>query len=212
MDPMTFVSRLGVLQQRVLDALAGMTPAWTLFGAGALIGFYLGHRDTRDLDLAFRPLVELGEIPREVEARLRRAGLEVVVLQRAVSFARLSVSDATESVELDLVADPTSSLEPPAEPRAGMRVETTRTLLAQKLCALLSRTELRDLEDIGALLDAGEDLGRGLTDAAHLDGGFSPPTLAWLLQSFPTARAAEEGRDRTRLDAVRDRLLAAVRG
>lgn len=91
-------------------------------------------------------------------------------------------------------------------------METTRTLLAQKLCALLSRTELRDLEDVGALLDAGEDLERGLRDAAQLDGGFSPPTLAWLLQSFPIVRAGEEGRDQTRLEAIRDRLLARVRG
>ena len=69
---MIVVSRLSPLQERVLDHLAGMEPAWTLFGAGALIGFHLGHRTTRDLGLAFRPLLELGEIPREVEARLRR--------------------------------------------------------------------------------------------------------------------------------------------
>jgi hypothetical protein len=208
---MTFVSRLSSLQKRVLDELAEMEPPWTLFGAGALIGFYLAHRDSRDLDLAFRPCVELGEIPREVEARLRRAGLQVEPVQRAVSFVRLRVSDATESIELDLVADPTPPLEPPNEPARGVRVETKRTLLAQKLCALLSRTELRDLEDVGALLDAGEDLERGLRDAARLDGGFSPPTLAWLLQSFPTARAVEEGRDRAKLEALRDRLLAKLR-
>src|SRR5262249_12463165 len=148
--------------------------AWTLFGAGALIGFHLGHRTTRDLDLAFRPRVELGEIPREVEARLRRAGLEVDHIQTAISFARFRVNDANSSVELDLVADPTTPVEPPAELIPGVLVDTARELLAQKLCALVSRTELRDLEDIGALLDAGGDLGRGLQDAATRDGGFSP--------------------------------------
>ena len=200
---MTVVSRLSALQKRVLAELAGMEPRWT--------GFYLGHRVSRDLDLAFRPFVELGEIPREVEARLRRAGLEVEHVQRGISFVRFRVNDGTESIELDLVADPTPALESPIEIEAGVHVETTRTLLAQKLCALLSRTELRDLEDVGALLDAGEDLERGLRDAARLDGGFSPPTLAWLLQSFPIARATEEGRDQARLEAIRDRLLAAVR-
>jgi hypothetical protein len=188
-----------------------MDPPWTLFGAGALIGFYLGHRVTRDLDLAFRQQVQLGEIPREVEARLSLAGLRVEHVQRALSFARLRVLDGSESIELDLIADPTSPLEPPVEPAAGVRVETRRVLLAQKLCALLSRTELRDLEDVGALLDAGEDLERGLRDAGQIDGGFSPPTLAWLLQSFPTQRAPEEGRDQARLDGIRDQLLAALR-
>lgn len=205
-------SKLSSLQERVLDLLAGMEPAWTLFGAGALIGFHLGHRATRDLDLAFRPLVTLGEIPREVEARLRSAGLQIDAVQRGVSFVRFRVGDGSELIELDLVADPTAPVEPPDEPRPGIRVDTPRALLAQKLCALLSRTELRDLEDVGALLDAGEPLERGLSDAAQLDGGFSPPTLAWLLQAFPVERAPEEGRDPVRLDAIRRQLLATLHG
>jgi hypothetical protein len=208
---MTVTSRLSPLQEHVLDTLAGMEPAWTLFGAAALIGFHLGHRTTRDLDLAFRPRVQLGEIPREVEARLRRVGLQVDHVQTAVSFARLRVTDATGSIELDLVADPTEPVEPPVEPRPGVHVDTARDLLAQKLCALLSRTELRDLEDVGALLDAGGHLQQGLADAVLRDAGFSPPTLAWLLQSFPIERAKEEGRDRERLLRIRERLLAALR-
>ena len=208
---MTVASRLTPLQERILDELAGMEPAWTLFGAGALIGFHLGHRTTRDLDLAFRPLLQLGEIPREVEARLRRVGLQVDHVQTAVSFARLRVTDATGSIEVDLVADPTQPVEPPAEPRPGVHVDTARELLAQKLCALLSRTELRDLDDIGALLAAGGDLEQGLRDAVLRDGGFSPPTLAWLLQSFPIARAKEEGRDQRRLEQMRQQLLDALR-
>ncbi|MDQ3298483.1 MAG: nucleotidyl transferase AbiEii/AbiGii toxin family protein [Myxococcota bacterium] len=202
---------MSALQERILRELAGMQPAWILFGAGALVGFYLGHRTTRDLDLAFRPRLELGEIPREVEARLRRVGLDVEHVQTAVSFVRFRVHGDGESVELDLVADPTAPVEPPVELRPGMLVDTPRDLFAQKLCALLSRTELRDLEDIGALLDAGADLSRGFDDAATRDRGFSPPTLAWLLQQFPLQRAAEEGRDGTRLATVRDRLLAALK-
>jgi hypothetical protein len=203
---------LDPLQLRVLDELAGMQPAWTLFGAGALIGFYLGHRTTRDLDLAFRPYRVLGEIPREVEARLATAGLGVERVQTGSSFVRMVVRDGAATIELDLVADPTTPIEPPSEVRPGVFVDTARELLAQKLCALLSRTELRDLEDVGALLDAGGDLGRGLVDAAAKDGGFSPPTLAWLLQAFPVQRAADEGRDQSRLETIRDHLLAALRG
>lgn len=206
------MTTLDPLQLRILDELAGMQPAWTLFGAGALIGFYLGHRTTRDLDLAFRPHRVLGEIPREVEARLVTAGLVVERVQTGSSFVRMLVRDGAATIELDLVADPTTPVEPPSEVRPGVFVDTTRELLAQKLCALLSRTELRDLEDIGALLDAGVDLARGFADAAAKDGGFSPPTLAWLLQAFPVQRAADEGRDQSRLETIRDRLLAALRG
>jgi len=183
---MTIASRLTPLQERILDELAGMEPAWTLFGAGALIGFHLGHRTTRDLDLAFRPLLQLGEIPREVEARLRRVGLQVDHVHTAVSFARLRVTDATGSIEVELVADPTQPVEPPAEPRPGVHVDTARELLAQKLCALLSRTELRDLDDIGALLEAGGDLEQGLRDAVISAGSLSTTS-----ESLTCRRSAE---------------------
>ncbi|MBM3771572.1 MAG: nucleotidyl transferase AbiEii/AbiGii toxin family protein [Acidimicrobiia bacterium] len=205
------VSRLTPLQERALDVLAGMEPSWTLFGAAALIGFHLGHRVTRDLDLAFRPLSELGEIPREVEARLRRAGLRVDRVQTSLSFVRLQVTGSSETIELDLVADPIPPAEMPYEVRPGVRIDTARELLAQKLSALLSRTELRDLEDVGALLAAGGDLEQGLRDAAARDAGFSPPTLAWLLQDFPLERAPEEGRDPKHLRVVQQRLLEALR-
>ncbi len=202
---------LSPLQLYVLDELAGMEPPWTLFGAGALIGFYLHHRTTRDLDLAFRPRTTLDEIPREVEARLVSAGLVVERVQTGGSFVRMIVRRAEATIELDLVADPTTPIEPASEIRPGIFVDTARELLAQKLCALLSRTELRDLEDIGALLDAGGDLSRGLNDAAMKDGGFSPPTLAWLLHQFPVQRAPDEGRDQARLEQVRARLLTVLR-
>lgn len=204
-------SRLTPLQERTLDVLAGMDPGWTLFGAAALIGFHLGHRVTRDLDLAFRPLIELGEIPREVEARLRRAGLRVDRVQTSLSFVRLQVTGLAETIELDLVADPIPPAEVPHEVRPGVRIDTPRELLAQKLSALLSRTELRDLEDVGALLAVGGDLEQGLRDAAARDAGFSPPTLAWLLQGFPIERAPEEGRDSEHLRAIQQRLLEALR-
>jgi hypothetical protein len=205
------ISTLSALQQRVIAVLAGMDPPWTLFGGAALAGFHLGHRTTRDLDLAFRGRRELDEIPREVEARIVAEGLAVERIQTGRTFVRISVRDGSEMIEVDLVADPTTPVEPPVELRPGVHVDTPRDLLAQKLCALLSRTELRDLEDVGALLDAGGELERGLVDAVARDGGFSPPTLAYVLHAFPVERAADERRDPRRLAAVRDRLLAALK-
>jgi hypothetical protein len=52
---------------------------------------------------------------------------------------------------------------------------------------------------------------RGLRDAVLRDDGFSPPTLAWLLQSFPIERAKEEGRVQRRLEQIRKQLLDALR-
>ena len=81
-------------------------------------------------------------------------------------------------MSIERVADPTA----PIELRTGVFVDATRELLAQKLCVL------RDLEDIGALLDAGGDLGRVL-DAASKDGGFRLlPSHGFLLRFRSSGR------------------------
>lgn len=49
-------------------------------------------------------------------------------------------------------------------------------ILANKLCALLGRAEIRDLVDVRAL----EGLGLSLTE----DGGLTPAQLAWVLSQI----------------------------
>lgn len=176
-------SRLTPLQVRILDLLAGL--GWTLTGGGALAGFHLGHRVTRDLDLFWHGRSDLDRLPLEVERRLREAGLEVEPIQTAPSFRRLRVSDGVETFPVDLVADPVAVVEPPVEAAPGVWVDTPREILANKLAALLSRWAVRDLVDVRALVESGLDLDRGLLDAAAKDGGFSPPTLAWVLSTVP---------------------------
>ncbi len=79
-----------------------------------------------------------------------------------------------------------------AHPIGSARVQDSRhEILVNKLCTLLGRAEVRDLQDLRSLLEAGEDLAQGLKDAPRKDGGFSPPTLAWVLRSFPVEVVAQ---------------------
>lgn len=208
---------LSALQQRILAMLAELEPRWTLVGGGALVGFHTRHRVTRDLDLFFRPLVLLTGIPASISALLARAGLQVTTLQSAPAFCRLEVRDEHESVVLDLVADPTPVAEPPSAMQfAGttILVETPHQLLVNKLCALLSRSELRDLVDVEALLGAGADLERALADCPRQDAGFSPLTFAWIMRGFPLERLARvagvDAASVARLVAFRDQLVDRV--
>jgi hypothetical protein len=207
---------LSALQVDVLQALAGVAPPWRLSGGAALVGFYTQHRTTRDLDL-FWEQRELGALVRDVELRLVAVGLGVEVLQRDPAFCRLRVSREGDAVVVDLVAEPVPVIEAPVELSLGdvrLRVDTAHELLVNKLCALLSRSELRDLEDVRVLLDAGGDLQRALTDAPRKDGGFSPITLAWLLEQFPLAAMSRAlgwtAAASTNLDEFRRRLIEQV--
>ena len=150
--------RLTPLQRRILRALAGLNPPWTLTGGGALAGVHLGHRTTRDLDLFWRTRNNLGTSTVDAQALLRAEGLESVVLRTAPTFAELRVSDGAEVCVVDLVAEPLAPLEPPhrvALDDAAIAVDSMHEILVSKLTALLSRTELRDLVDVQALVGAG---------------------------------------------------------
>lgn len=179
-------SSLRPLQERILRCLSSLQPPWTLTGGGAL-GLHLGHRETRDLDLFWRDRAQLGDLVRDAVAALREERLEADVLRTAPAYAELRVTDQHDVCVVDLVAEPFASLEPP-EPTvisgATIAVDTRHEILVSKLTTLLSRSELRDLVDVQALLEAGGDLDRALADAPAKDTGFSALTLAWVLKGF----------------------------
>jgi hypothetical protein len=180
-------SRLTTLQTRVLTVLADMRPPWTLSGGGALAAVHLGHRPTRDLDLFWHGLSEFKRELNEVRHRLTTAGLSVDPVEQAPGFIRLRIGDGSETVVLDMVAESVPFIEPPARTRidgAEFLVDTPHEILVNKLCAILGRTELRDLIDLRALLEMGGDFERAMHDAPRKDGGFSPLTLVWLLDAY----------------------------
>ena len=187
------LGRLSDLQTRILQLLAGVEPKWTLSGGGALAGFHLCHRTTRDLDLFWHGAVGLGPQVEDCIGRLRDAGLAVDVLQRSRSFVRLSATDGQERTVLDLVAEPVAVVEAPVPMPVGeatVLVDTADEILVNQLGALLNRAEARDLLDLQLLLAQDADLARAMQGAAQKDGGFSPLTLGWMLASFPVGRQA----------------------
>lgn len=167
--------RLSDLQDRILRVTRSVEPPWSLTGGGALAGFHLRHRATRDLDLFWHGLPALGELAREIEQRLRNDGLDVSTITRAPSFHRFNVTSADDSCLIDLVADTSVVIEPPvreASPATGpLLVDTPYEIFVNKLCALLGRPEIRDLVDLKALLETGLDLERALSDANRKDAG-----------------------------------------
>jgi hypothetical protein len=175
---------LSELQRAVLEVLAPSDPPWTLTGGGALVEFHLGHRSTRDLDLFLHGRATLEEQAERAADRLRGAGMEVTSIQGGSSLQRYRV---TRGRLLDLVADPVPVVEAPTRRSIGrveILVDTPHEILVNKLCALVQRSELRDLVDVRGLLGASGDLERALRDAPRKDGGFSPLVLSWQLEGL----------------------------
>lgn len=211
-------TRLSELQARVLKLLAGIEPAWTLTGGAALAGFHLGHRTTRDLDLFWHGQTSIDAVRREVTSRLTAAGLLVDELRSSAGFASLRVRNAQDVVLVDLVAEPVAHIEAPSRivhQGTTIQVDTPHEILVNKLCALLHRSEVRDLVDIAALVAQGGDLDNALRDAPRKDGGFSGVTLGWTLSTWrvaDAARVAGFGDRSPELEQLRDQLVRRAAG
>lgn len=75
--------------------------------------------------------------------------------------------------------------------RDGVLVDPPAEILANKLCTLLSRGEVRDLVDVLFLERAGLRIEDALVPASTKDGGLTPAQLAWVLSQItvgPDAR------------------------
>lgn len=129
----------------------------------------------------------------------------------------MRVSDGVDATVVDLVADPVPVIEPPERrvlDETTILVDTRHEIMVNKLCALLSRSEYRDLVDLEALLEAGENLETALRAAPHKDTAFSTVTLAWVLSEMPVralgvATGADEQDISDRM-SFRDALVATL--
>ena len=173
--------------------------------------------DDRDVDAFWRGRDSLGELPQLVLDGLADAGLSVSVIQRTRAFLQARITFGNEVCLLDLVAEPVAAIGPPEFRMLGetrVAIDSAHEILVNKLCTLLERSELRDLVDVKALVDAGGDLERALNDAPRKDGGFSTLTLAWVLETTPFAQlAAASDMDPPALEGVaefRRSLLARL--
>jgi hypothetical protein len=201
------------LQERALVALARCPGDPVLTGGGALAGFWLGHRETKDLDLFWRGLSVHQHVDDAVRL-LEGAGFACTPMQRTPGFARFGAAIGEDRIVLDFVADPVVNIEPPAVVRVHgvpVRVDTAHEILVNKLGTLLSRSEVRDVIDADALLGAGGDLQRALRDAARKDGAMSPATLMWVLETGLRLPVPKElGFSAEMVAAARARLIDAL--
>lgn len=209
--------KLDELQRRVLETLAGIEPPFVLSGGAALAGVHLGHRTTRDLDLFWRSLEILGDLPELIGRKLEEAGLSVATIQKSPAFVRLRVTNERSAVLIDLIAESAESIESPMLHTIGsaeILVDSRRAILAEKLCALLERSEIRDLIDVKALVESGENLEQALADAPRRDAGFSSLTLAWVLRDFNIKMLAQvaglDNQTAADLDAFRLTLIGRL--
>ncbi len=176
-------SKLNNLQNDFLEAFFARENRFFLSGGAALVGFYFGHRETFDLDLfTLENEMENGfQLVKEVAGELNAT---VESIQTSPDFRRFLLKRETEAVVIDLVREYVFQIFPEKPFINNIRVDAPEEILANKLCALLSRSEIRDLVDVRELENAGFDLENALEAAAKKDSGLTAAQLAWVLNQI----------------------------
>ena len=190
----TCPSRLTDLQHRFLHAFATRSTAFFLTGGAVLAGWVLGHRRTDDLDLFTTDDAAMSDGDRVVRAAAADIGASVESVQTHPDFKRYLVRTGSESIVVDLVRDRVPQLRPKVE-RAGLPTDSVEEIIANKICTLVSRSEIRDLIDLYFLECAGFRVEDFLSDAMKKDGGVTPATIAWILSGLTVPETLPEHLD-----------------
>lgn len=172
------------LKRDFLRAWFAQERRFFLTGGSALGLFYLDHRRSYDLDLFTSEEVEGKEVQGLVKRTAAQIGAECAAVRSAPDFHRFRLTRGEEREIIDVVVDRAPQLDAEKAEFEGIRVDTVREIIANKLTTLVSRTELKDVVDLYFLEQAGHDLLAAIPDARAKDGGWEPAVVAMLLDGL----------------------------
>lgn len=202
--------------RRVLSALAGFEPRWSLSGRAALWRWLPRvPRPIGQLDIVWHGLDRLDTLRDEVVRTLTGAGLDVATLHGDSKRIWLGAAYGKSACLVSLTTEPGRALAPPQETRlagVAVTVDALREVIAATLCFLHKRPDLQDLENAGLLLHNGVALDQGLADACDRNPDLVPQDLALRLARFdvggPDLSEIALGRLRRHQERVVFKILA----
>jgi len=161
-------------QKKVLEYFAGLTDSRHFFltGGTALTEFYLGHRKSFDLDMFTSEKELILPFSRVLEEEMKKV-FSVTVTRRFETFVEYEIGakDKSESIKVQLAYDSPYHLDSPSESTLGVKINSFKDLVTDKLQAFFGRMEPRDAVDLYFILKT-EDFWQLCRQAAQKDPGF----------------------------------------
>jgi predicted nucleotidyltransferase component of viral defense system len=182
---------LSALQWDFLTLFFQGSPPFFLTGGTALSAFYLRHRYSQDLDLFTLDADAFNRVPLYVADGAAKLGALSDSLQTSPQFRRYRVSRGEESVIVDFVQEVAPQVRKEKNPVEGIIVDTIEDITANKICALLSRAEIKDYIDLYFLDRAGYPLEQYIQAAQQKDAGVSKAALAYVLSEISLSKVPD---------------------
>jgi len=177
--PLKRVGDLGPAQRALLRQLSATDLAQTFYltGGAALAAFYLHHRESLDIDLFSREPFDAKKVVRLVNSVAEGP----VVPHRVHDRYEFAVPIAGEVLRVEFMHYDFDLVAPSGRAYLGIRVDSLRDILANKLSAILERSEPKDYVDILFLLRHPDlSLATGIEDCRKK---FGWPGLEHVLQT-----------------------------
>lgn len=195
----SYRERLSPLQSDFLSRFFAHSPDFFLTGGAALIGFYGLTRTTNDLDLFTLDENAFVHCDSPLRAAAQEVGGEMTTLRTYPHFRRYHIQRGEEAVEIDVVCEFAPQILPEKERCQGVRVDPILEIAVNKVCALVGRSEVRDIWDLARLLDTGLQLDELIEKANLKDGGVDTESVVFVLSGLDwsalTAAAKRVGLD-----------------
>ncbi|MGH7830820.1 MAG: nucleotidyl transferase AbiEii/AbiGii toxin family protein [Candidatus Binatia bacterium] len=167
------------------------SPPFFLTGGTALSAFYLRHRYSQDLDLFTLDSEAFDRAPLYMADSAAKLTALADSLQTAPQFRRYRLSRGEQSVIVDFVREVAPQISEQKNRIEGITVDTLEEITANKICALLSRAEIKDYVDLYFLDRAGYPLEKHIEAAQKKDAGVSKSALAYVLSEVSFSKVPD---------------------
>lgn len=169
---------------RLLSSIPGL-----YLSGGAALAVHLGHRRSLDLDLFAADDAAFQAARASLPVVASGLGARTEILTDAPAFRRMLLTGPRgETLRVDLVRETDDRIGPPPGETGGLRIDPLEEIVVNKLCAILGRSELRDLVDLFFLERAGYPALAALDHARRKDPGLTSGLLAWAITQVPLDR------------------------
>lgn len=174
-------------QNNFLRDFFGRAQEFYLTGGTALSAFYLQHRFSEDLDFFTNDDVAFRRAENIVMDACSALNFSFSSIRLTSYFKHFSIGDGSDFLTLHFAKDVSYHLKP-SNAFEGIVVDSLEDIAANKICAVLGRTEMKDLIDLFFLDQAGYRVSEYFAHAQQKDGGLTDETLAYALSQFSIKR------------------------
>lgn len=161
-----------------------------LTGGSALSIFYLDHRFSYDLDLFTPEKIDWHLLDNEIREISDKIGASQNVISSSLLHKRYQLKRKDECEIIDFVIEKV----PPLHNKntfGKIKVDTAEEIGVNKICTLVSRSEIKDIIDLYFLSRSNFDIVGHLNDSMKKDSGLNASTLSFILNGIKVKEIPE---------------------